>query len=260
MTECQGCGAWNERHRTLCVLCGTPLAEADEWDLTAELPPLPPLPDGGLSVSMPAWLRAVPDAPEPGLVQAAALPIPEEAVVAATMPAERVVAVDEPDLVLVADSGEQEPEEGGTPGDQPLGPEADPRTFLSDEDFPRWIRELPVLPPRPVVQSSAPIAPVLATELQSTPAAPSPDRDIPSTARADLAVLEQEALQQERHGSAEPASSPPALPASAPPVTPPDLPRRREPWEAPLMVVLVVGVVAAVIWALLANGLIGSGL
>ena len=32
MTECQGCGAWNERRRTLCVLCGTPLAETDEWD------------------------------------------------------------------------------------------------------------------------------------------------------------------------------------------------------------------------------------
>ena len=49
MTECQGCGAWNDTSRTLCVLCGTPLAEIDEWDAAAELPPLPPLPDGGLS-------------------------------------------------------------------------------------------------------------------------------------------------------------------------------------------------------------------
>ena len=47
MTECQGCGAWNDTSRTLCVLCGTPLAEIDEWDAAAELPPLPPLPDGG---------------------------------------------------------------------------------------------------------------------------------------------------------------------------------------------------------------------
>ena len=62
MTECQGCGAWNESHRTLCVLCGTPLAETDEWDASAELPPLPPLPDGGLAASMPPWLRDVPAA------------------------------------------------------------------------------------------------------------------------------------------------------------------------------------------------------
>ena len=40
MTECQGCGAWNDASRTLCVLCGTPLAETDEWDAAAELGPL----------------------------------------------------------------------------------------------------------------------------------------------------------------------------------------------------------------------------
>ena len=60
MTECQGCGAWNDTSRTLCVLCGTPLAENDEWDAAAELPPLPPLPDGGLHASMPPWLREPP--------------------------------------------------------------------------------------------------------------------------------------------------------------------------------------------------------
>jgi preprotein translocase subunit SecE len=36
--------------------------------------------------------------------------------------------------------------------------------------------------------------------------------------------------------------------------------RRREAWETPLLVILVVGVIAAVIWALLVNGLIGYGL
>jgi hypothetical protein len=60
VTECQGCGAWNDTRRIHCVLCGTPLAETDEWDAAAELPPLPPLPDGGLSDSMPAWLRQAP--------------------------------------------------------------------------------------------------------------------------------------------------------------------------------------------------------
>ena len=29
VTECQGCGAWNDTSRTLCVLCGTPLAEIE---------------------------------------------------------------------------------------------------------------------------------------------------------------------------------------------------------------------------------------
>jgi hypothetical protein len=36
--------------------------------------------------------------------------------------------------------------------------------------------------------------------------------------------------------------------------------RRREAWETPLLVALLVGIVVAVIWALLINGLIGSGL
>src|SRR5205085_2220154 len=101
VTECQGCGAWNDTSRTLCVLCGTPLAETDEWDAAAELPPLPPLPDGGLAASMPTWLR---DPPSP--TPAAELPL----------------------------------ESGQPPAS--LGPRADPRTFLSDEDFPQWLRDL----------------------------------------------------------------------------------------------------------------------
>ena len=71
MTECQGCGAWNERRRVLCVLCGASLAEVDEWDADAEPLPLPPLPDGGLRASMPAWLR---DQPEVGAPETAPVP------------------------------------------------------------------------------------------------------------------------------------------------------------------------------------------
>src|SRR3954452_7472638 len=67
VTECQGCGAWNDTSRTLCVLCGTPLAEIDEWDAAAELPPLPPLPDGGLHVSILSCLR---DPPPPIIAEA----------------------------------------------------------------------------------------------------------------------------------------------------------------------------------------------
>jgi hypothetical protein len=74
VTECQGCGAWNDTSRTLCVLCGTPLAETDEWDAAAELPPLPPLPDGGLGTSMPAWLREAPQPVASALIVDAAAP------------------------------------------------------------------------------------------------------------------------------------------------------------------------------------------
>ena len=110
MTECQGCGAWNDTSRTLCVLCGTPLAEIDEWDAAAELPPLPPLPDGGLRASMPSWLREPP-----------------------TPTSSSVCRSSDPDLALeqVADLAS-------------LGPRADPRTFLSDDDFPQWLRDLAV--------------------------------------------------------------------------------------------------------------------
>ena len=112
MTECQGCGAWNDTSRTLCVLCGTPLAETDEWDAAAELPPLPPLPDGGLRASMPSWLR---EPPAPIFADAPSL-----------APTDPEVAAEQ-----VADLA-------------PLGPRADPRTFLSDDDFPQWLRDLAV--------------------------------------------------------------------------------------------------------------------
>jgi hypothetical protein len=72
----------------------------------------------------------------------------------------------------------------------------------------------------------------------------------------------QEASVQNRHAVGEAGAS---LLAPTPSVELTDAPRdpaprRREAWEAPLLVVLVVGVVIAVIWALLVNGLIGSGL
>ena len=112
VTECQGCGAWNDTSRTLCVLCGTPLAEIDEWDAAAELPPLPPLPDGGLHASMPSWLR---EPPAPIIAEAPSL-----------APVDPEVAAEQ-----VADLAS-------------LGPRADPRTFLSDDDFPQWLRDLAV--------------------------------------------------------------------------------------------------------------------
>ncbi len=256
MTECQGCGAWNERHRSLCVLCGTPLAETDEWDAAAEPPPLPPLPDGGLSATMPAWLRALPDNPGPN---DSPLPVflttTEEAhpasILTTEVPlvenAEAGVGADQQEPVLVSPA----------PVEQSLGPQADPRTFLRDDDFPRWIRELPALPPRPVppvtVMIPSVAEPAVLVEPANLPPPLVPRPYPPQKAGA---------LQQDRQATLEAMEPPPApTPPAALPAAPSEsAARRREAWETPLLVILVVGVIAAVIWALLVNGLIGNGL
>lgn len=245
MTECQGCGAWNERHRTLCVLCGTPLAETDEWDAAAELPPLPPLPDGGLSVSMPDWLRAAPAEPEPLVLSSAATDEP-----AVELVAEVDIAISEEiaDSEAVADLLEPEPEVAA-PAEQPLGPQADPRTFLRDDDFPRWIRDLPALPPRRVPQVTVTAPPAAPPESQAPPSSPhSEPEPLASAATAQDTPIEAEATK--------PVSVPP--PPVAPAAATSSTGRQREPWETPLLVVLILGVIIAVVWALLANGLIGN--
>jgi hypothetical protein len=225
VTECQGCGAWNESSRALCVLCGTPLAETDELDATAELPPLPPLPDGGLSTSMPAWLREPPGA-------------------ASLSP----VAVTAGSRIEIETA--------------PLGSQADPRTFLSDDDFPRWLREL--------AAREAERAPVrAAAESGADPAAALSWPSWPGAAASDGA------------GSATAPSSPaapspylePPLAALAPAHTPVERPpasvvtarareerRGRSAWETLLLIVLVLGVVVAALWALVANGVFSPAL
>lgn len=209
MTECQGCGAWNDTSRTLCVLCGTPLAETDEWDAAAELPPLPPLPDGGLAASMPTWLRE-PPSPSPDL-----LPAPTQA-----------------------------------PGS--LGPKADPRTFLSDDDFPRWLRDLAARrdeTARPIAVRSAPLS-------ASWPGWPEASDPVPTAAVP---------------------ATPPVAPETAQPVveTPAAIShtslgtvaanagrerRERGVWETLLLVFLFIGVIVAALWALVANGVFSPGL
>ena len=257
MTECQGCGAWNERHRTLCVLCGTPLAETDEWDAASEPPPLPPLPDGGLSVSMPAWLRDTPGDPEPQASAALAFLAAKDEIGAA-IPATAGPPAEEVDAAVESTAPEIPPEDAA-PADQPLGPRADPRTFLRDDDFPRWIRELPALPPRPRLPVTVNAHPAADP---ATVAAPPADAPLARSPLPDPVPLSQEAAEPgpqtvvETVEAAEPAPVPAAaaVPAAATGATE----RQREAWETPLLVVLVVGVVIAVIWALLVNGLIGS--
>jgi hypothetical protein len=208
VTECQGCGAWNDTSRTLCVLCGTPLAEIDEWDAAAELPPLPPLPDGGLRASMPSWLR---EPPAPIIADAPSL-----------APADPDVGTEQVvDLVS-------------------LGSRADPRTFLSDDDFPQWLRDLAMrregAARRPAefvsVGSHAWIVPPAVTQ-------PAPEPD--SAPGAELRL-------EDKARSEEPA-------AAAVVAAPPSEERRgRDVWETLLLVILFIGVVAAAVWALVANG------
>jgi hypothetical protein len=189
------------------VLCGTPLAEIDEWDAAAELPPLPPLPDGGLHASMPSWLRE-PPAP----IIAGAPPL---------APADPDVAAE-----LVEDLAS-------------LGPRADPRTFLSDDDFPQWLRDL-VVRREGAARRPAESVSVGAYAWIVPPAVIQP---VPELDFAPGSALRAES----KAGSDEPA---PAAAVAAPPS---EERRGRDVWETLLLVILFIGVVAAV-WALVANG------
>lgn len=211
MTECQGCGAWNDASRTVCVLCGTPLAETDEWDATADPPPLPPLPDGGLASAMPSWLREPPAAP-------------------ARWP-------DGPAAPAVI------PPSASTPQLAPLGPRADPRTFLTDDDFPVWLRELaarqPAVPnPAPGGNGPSPSAERAGAIWPDWPESRSThhlDRPTPTAAAPDATVIQ----------VVPPADR--ALPTAAER-------REHEPWEAALLVLLFLGIIAAAVWALISYG------
>ena len=237
MTECQGCGAWNNTSRTLCVLCGTPLAETDEWDAAAELPPLPPLPDGGLRASMPTWLRE-----------------PPEPTVAESLPLTGVMAparIDDP---------------------APLGPRADPRTFLSDDDFPQWLRDLAARREEVARRSeesddTPPTAPI-----QSAAPAAWPDSTDPTHAPESISVMPPTAapigaqLRADPTFEPEPASTP--EPEPSPDERPPaavvaartaEESRGRDVWQTLLLVFLLIGIIVAALWALVSNGVFRPG-
>jgi hypothetical protein len=242
VTECQGCGAWNNTSRTLCVLCGTPLAETDEWDAAAELPPLPPLPDGGLRASMPTWLREPP-------TPAAAEPLPLAGV--------------------IAPAGIEDP--------VPLGARADPRTFLNDDDFPQWLRDLAARREDVAGRStgSDDTLPAVSTEIQhAAPAAwPAwPDSAGPTRAPASVDAISSTAapvgaqLRAEPNTGAEPASTP--EPEPGPDGRPPaavvaartlEESRGRDVWQTLLLVFLLIGIIVAALWALVSNGVFSPG-
>jgi hypothetical protein len=244
VTECQGCGAWNDTSRTLCVLCGTPLAEIDEWDAAAELPPLPPLPDGGLGASMPSWLREPP-----------------------------TTAVESSPVVHFSPEGAPEP----VADLAPLGPRADPRTFLSDDDFPQWLRDLAVRREETARRShESTVEPALlgAGEHRVPSARPDWSNANASTAApasadthagsAPLAVTQtapnpDSAPQPESESEPETAPAEPA-PAAVIVTRPPEERHGRDLWETLLLVLLFIGVIAAALWALVANGVVDLGL
>src|SRR3954452_6287670 len=209
VTECQGCGAWNDTSRTLCVLCGTPLAETDEWDAAAELPPLPPLPDGGLAASMPTWLREAPSLSPP-----------------------------EPPLIPT-----QEPEL--------LGPRADPRTFLSDDDFPRWLHDLAARrdeTARPAAVRSVPLSASWSGWPKSANPVPAAAIPAPPAGEAEMATAVK--------------TPAPISQTSLAMVAANTVRGRRErgAWETLLLVFLFIGLIVVALWSLVANGVFSPGL
>jgi hypothetical protein len=243
VTECQGCGAWNNTSRTLCVLCGTPLAETDEWDAAAELPPLPPLPDGGLHSSMPTWLREPPD----------------------RSPAESLLFTS-----VVTSPRIENP--------APLGPRADPRTFLTDDDFPRWLRDLAARRDEAVPGSTEPAHAPPAATVAIPRDAPSAWQGWPGSAAPAMAPVNTDAIPIIAPPVvAERLADPMPIPELASPPEPepgPDgrLPaavvaaralqegRDRAAWETLLLVFLFIGIIVAALWALVSNGVFSPGL
>ncbi|MCC7022452.1 MAG: hypothetical protein IT338_06475 [Thermomicrobiales bacterium] len=235
MTECQGCGAWNDTSRTLCVLCGTPLAETDEWEPAAELPPLPPLPDGGLAATMPAWLREAPlPPPEPP-------PPPRQA---------PTVAVD---VAAAAPSS-------GLPLASP-GDGSDPRTFLTDDDFPRWLRDLAA---REASRAGEPRRG--ARGVKRHDGAAWPDWRPGLTPPLPTAIAHNSAVTRPANlRGPSPTPEPAVIAAPAPPLVAAPAPLReerrpREVWQTLLLLLLVIGLVAAALWALASYGPFGARL
>lgn len=238
MTECQGCGAWNDTTRTLCVLCGTPLAETDEWDAAAEPPPLPPLPDGGLATSMPDWLR---EAPALGMKMT---PPSEWSAVAGAEPSQTATV----GATLASPSTPASPTPpraaSAVPNPEPihLGPTADPRTFLVDEDFPQWLRELAARNAPPFSRAAVPAPAAVPDGPGAWPNWP----EVAATSSERVLV------------PPTPAPVEPQVPAASPPVI--EERRGQNVWETVLLVLLFIGVVAAAIWALVSNGVFSAGL
>jgi hypothetical protein len=157
----------------------------------------------------------------------------------------------------------------------PLGPRADPRTFLSDDDFPQWLRDLAVRREGTARRSGESNAePNLREALARSAPSAGPDWSgtnaaiaEPASAAAHWETAPPAATQfaPEPDSAPGPESAPereaaPAEPAPAEVVAVhPSERRSRDVWETLLLVLLFIGVIAAALWALVANGVLDIG-
>jgi hypothetical protein len=152
-----------------------------------------------------------------------------------------------------------------------LGARADPRTFLTDDDFPRWLRDLAI---RETPRAESEVAAVAAQIIKAPdvserlavtwPAGPgsATAASPPTPATPELAVPAGIGIPEPVvHGPedapviASTEQSPPAVATR-----PRGEPRGRNAWETLLLVLLFLGVVVAAIWALVANGVFSPGI
>lgn len=172
--ECPHCGTQNDAECARCQKCGWLLLdEPISQDAGASSDrALPPIPDGGLATQMPDWLR---------------VPLGT----ADTSADERIES---------ASTSSAAPEPAESVGENRV----DPREFLTEDDFPAWIRQLATPSAR------HPVAPVMPwdEEWAVTPPALPPPSDVQSTPRPAVFVP-QPALPQARP---EPAPSRPTEP------------------------------------------------
>lgn len=112
MIDCPRCHTTNTSDSRYCRHCGQSLAKAEPVDPPRQSSELPPIPDGGLAQTMPAWLRT-----PIASVGATASPPPQPASQQDVTPTATQAVPSEP------------------------GP-IDPRTFLTEADLPSWLRQL----------------------------------------------------------------------------------------------------------------------
>jgi hypothetical protein len=181
-----------------------------------------------------------------------------------------------------------------TPVLEPLGPRADPRTFLSDDDFPRWLRELAARreeagglvtaaeggngasvekpaavhsgptpwPDWPGLHPGSPGDSASAVAPHPAPPAVMPAAEAATAQQPDGAATIPETPQPD----GAPVPAPTATPDGRPPAAVVAARAREErrddrgAWETLLLALLFIGVIVAALWALVSNGVFSPGL
>jgi hypothetical protein len=158
----------------------------------------------------------------------------------------------------------------------PLGPRADPRTFLSDDDFPQWLRNLAArreevarhseesddTPPTALIQSAAPAAwPDWSDSTDPTHAPESISVMPPTAAPIGAQLRAHPTFEPEPASTLEPEPSPDERPPTAVVAArTAEESRGRDVWQTLLLVFLLIGIIVAALWALVSNGVFSPGL